>query len=77
MTVNLVLPFLQGVITTVLFILVLRQKKQTLQTRVFSVFLLSMSLWGFLIGVMRGSTDLAAAVYWDREALVMIGLTGV
>jgi hypothetical protein len=77
MTANIILPIFQGAFTTILFILVLRQRKQTLQTRVFSFFLLSMSLWGFLIGIMRGSTDLAAAVYWERAALTMIGLTGV
>jgi signal transduction histidine kinase len=71
------IPFIQGVLTLFLLILVFRQRKQNTETRLFSLFLVSMSLWGFLIGVMRNTSDLAIATWWERAAMASVALTSV
>ncbi|MDD5191335.1 MAG: histidine kinase N-terminal 7TM domain-containing protein, partial [Dehalococcoidales bacterium] len=77
MSINTIIPFVQAVITTVLLVFVLRLRKQTTQTRLFTVFLSSMTLWGLFIGFMRNSLNLNHALYWEKGAMVLITATVV
>lgn len=54
-----------------LLYLVLRVKAKHLIHWVFSIFLVSMALWGFMIFGMRSSSDLAVAEIWERILLPM------
>ena len=76
MTFNQILPLIQGAFTVVLLIFVLRRGAKSAETRLFAVFLASMSLWGFFIAAMR-LTPPDQAVWWERIALTMIGFAAV
>ncbi|MFC1982616.1 ATP-binding protein [Chloroflexota bacterium] len=76
MTLYQIIPLIQGAVTFFLVALVLRQGVKNAATRLFSAFLIGMSLWGVFIGVMRIMPP-ESAVLWEKLALTMIGFTAV
>ena len=77
MTLHEIVPLFQGTFTAILFILVLKQSRRNTDARLCAMFLAGMTLWGFLIGGMRNSSNLAHAVYWEKAALTMIAFAAV
>jgi len=65
-------PLIALFINFALVFLVLRRNHKSFLHRVFSLFLLSMALWGLTIFGMRSSPDLETALKWDK-AMMAIG----
>ncbi len=68
----LVIPLLEVVLTLVLMIVLLIRGKQQSARRPFFIYLLSMSLWGTFIFLMRSSTGLSTALFWERFVFAAI-----
>lgn len=66
MTVYLVLPLVQAFFCLVLVFIVLKGHYRNFAHRVFSLFLLSLAIWGFLIYGMRASPDIESSYLWER-----------
>jgi len=71
------LPLLAFILNTSLVILVLLRDRRSFVHRIFSLFLISMALWGVTIFGMRASPDLEHALLWERAAIVMISSISV
>ncbi|OGO32948.1 MAG: hypothetical protein A2Z29_01805 [Chloroflexi bacterium RBG_16_56_11] len=66
MNAYLVLPLVQAFSCLVLTVTVLLARFRSFTYRLFSVFLASLTLWGFLIYGMRASPDTAHAYLWEK-----------
>ncbi|MBI4312826.1 MAG: GAF domain-containing protein [Chloroflexi bacterium] len=76
MNVYLALPLLAFALNGLLVYPVLRSSPRNPVNRVFSLFLISMSLWGLTVYLMRSSPDLEHALSWERTILpAFIGAT--
>ena len=61
-----------GISTILLVIVLLKGRRKGVVSRVFSLLLLSMTLWALFIFAMRTSSDVEQALHWDR-AMIPIG----
>jgi signal transduction histidine kinase len=66
MTVYLLLPLIQALISMVLIGVVLKGHLRSFIHRLFSLFLLTLVFWGICIFGMRGSPDIEHAYLWER-----------
>jgi len=66
MTAYLVLPLVQTFFCLALVIIVLRGHYRSSTHRVFSLFLLSLAVWGSIIFGMRASPDIESSYLWER-----------
>lgn len=64
-------PLIAGISNLVLVFLVLQRDRRSFLHRIFSFFLLSMALWGFVIFGMRSSPNLESALEWERFVFVI------
>ncbi len=72
-----ILPLVVSTLCLILIVLVLRRNYKSFPHRIFSCFLLSMGLWGFIIFGMRASPNLEHALLWDRAVLSAVAFTAV
>ncbi len=68
MTTYQLLPLVEIVASLALLALLLFRGKQHHARRPFSLFLVSMAVWGFFIFMMRREADLATALMWEKLA---------
>lgn len=72
MNLYLLLPLVQGVFSLALLTIVLiKGNRRSTAHHLFSLFLLGLALWGFLIYGMRASPDLAHAFIWDKLVVII------
>jgi len=62
----LIPPLIATGISLVLLIIVLRHDYRSFANQIFSLLLLTMALWGFIIFCMRASPDATYALRWDK-----------
>ncbi len=72
MTAYLLIPLVEVVASLVLLGLLQFRGKQHPARRPFSLFLVSMALWGFFIFMMRREADLATALVWEKLVFAAI-----
>ena len=77
MNTYLILPLVSALLCLILTVLVLHRDHRSFTHRIFSCFLLSMGLWGFIVFGMRASPDLEHALPWDRAIPVVATLSAV
>jgi putative nucleotidyltransferase with HDIG domain len=68
----LVIPLVEVVLTLVLMVVLLIRGKQQAARRPFFIYLLSMSLWGTFIFLMRSAASLSTALFWERFVFAAI-----
>ena len=66
MSIFVVLPLVQAAFCLVLMFIILRGHYRSSTHRVFSLFLLCLATWGFILFGMRGSPDVESAYLWER-----------
>lgn len=71
MTFYTLLPLVAFAFNAALLVIVLRRQPKSAIHRAFSLFLLSMALWGLTIFGMRASPSLETALVWERGALTV------
>ncbi|MDA0734079.1 MAG: ATP-binding protein [Chloroflexi bacterium] len=74
MTIYLFLPLLAFLVNAILAPIVLWGHARQQTHRVFALFLVSMALWGGTILLMRSSTTLEQALFWDKLAFINFAL---
>jgi K+-sensing histidine kinase KdpD len=72
MNVYLIIPLVEVVLTVVLLVALAVRGKQHVARRPFFLFLFSMSLWGAFIFLMRSSSSLTTALFWERFVFAAI-----
>ena len=72
MNVYLIIPLVEVVLTVLLLVVLVARGKQHAARRPFFLFLFSMSLWGSFIFLMRSSSSLTTALFWERFVFVAI-----
>ena len=73
MSIYLVLPLVQAFFCLALTFIILRGHYRSSTHRVFSLFLLGLAAWGFILFGMRASPDVESAYLWERW-LIPLGL---
>lgn len=68
----LLIPVMEVILTAALMVLLLTRGKQHRARKPFFLFLLSMCLWGVFIFLMRSTSSLSIALFWERFVLVAI-----
>ena len=77
MTVYLLLPLIQTLFSLALIVIVLKGHFRSLTHRLFSLFLLSLAIWGVMIFGMRASPDIEHAYSWERWLVTVAPFTSV
>ncbi|HEY32343.1 MAG TPA: GAF domain-containing protein [Dehalococcoidia bacterium] len=72
MDVYLIIPLVEVILTVVLLVVLAVRGKQHAARRSFFLFLFSMSLWGLFIFLMRSSSSLTSALFWERFVFAAI-----
>ena len=72
MNAYLVLPLIQALFSSVLIVVVLKGHFRSFTHRLFSLFLLSLAMWGIIIFGMRASPDIEYAYSWDRWVIGLV-----
>jgi putative nucleotidyltransferase with HDIG domain len=62
----LFIPVIEVIFCLALLVILMINGKRHVARRPFAIFLVFMTAWGFFIFMMRASTDLAAAYFWEK-----------
>jgi signal transduction histidine kinase len=77
MTIYLLLPLIQTIFSLALIVVVLKGHFRSLTHRLFSLFLLSLAIWGVMIFGMRASPDIEHAYSWEKWLVAVAPFTSV
>ena len=72
MSLYVLIPLIAVVFSLALLVLLSVTGQRHTARRPFSLFLISMGLWGFFIFMMRSSSNLVDALFWEKFVFVAI-----
>ena len=72
MILYILIPLIEVVFSIALLVLLRVRGKRHVARKPFSLFLVSMGLWGFFIFMMRASSNLVDALFWEKFVFVAI-----
>ena len=72
MSLYLLIPLIEFTFCLALLVLLIVKGQRHISGRPFSLFLIGMGAWGFFIFMMRSSSNLADALFWERFVFVAI-----